>query len=131
MDKDSQMPFNDRVPYREVSLATMAECRENTELYDSPSGIGIMIGNIEWTVTYWPEWDDNPESLNITRGTESYESPVAYMFRSDGTVIKNDTSQPVSGGAYFDGDMDHLVEDQDEIETLKSIVIAAHNVRKL
>ncbi len=127
MDKD---PSQDYTPESQVEFlvnSTFEECRANIDLYDSPSGIWINIGGVAWAVTYWPAYDDKPDSLIITRGVVEYAEPVSYCFNHNGTVSKNDTvERRIPGGVYFDESATKTVDDVDEIDVLKAIVIAAH-----
>lgn len=111
------------------------ECRNNLDLYDSPGGIDVTIGEVNWTVTYWPAWEDeqgeHDEKLGITRDTRTYQHPVSYLLKLDGTATKNEgIEKRIPGGVYFDQSAEEAVNDLSEIDLLRAIVIAAHEVRK-
>jgi len=111
------------------------ECRKNVDLYNSPGGIDVIIGQINWTVTYWPAWEDergeHDEILGLTRDSRTYKHPVSYRLKLDGTATKNEgIEKRVPGGVYFDKSMEHPIGDLTEIDLLRAIVIAAHEVRK-
>lgn len=65
-------------PHETKAAEILEECRTNSDLYDSPSGIDVSIGEVVWTVTYWPEYEGSPEKLTIIRGTVTYDNPVSY-----------------------------------------------------
>ena len=111
------------------------ECRNNVDLYNSPGGIDVLIGQINWTVTYWPAWEDeqgeHDEVLGLTRDSHTYEHPVSYRLKLDGTPTKNEgIKKRVPGGVYFDKSAEEPLHDLSEIDLLRAIVIAAHDVRK-
>lgn len=107
------------------------ECRDNVDLYDSPAGIEVRIGDVVWAVTYWPAWDDQPDRLTMTRDTTEIVCPASYHFFHDGRITKNEAvAKRVPGGVFFEPEADTLVTDTDEIEMLRAIVMATHVVHR-
>lgn len=120
---------------RQLVESIYGECRNNLDLYHSPWGIDVEIGDINWTVTYWPSWTDaqgpHGEQLGLIRDSHAFDHPVAYRLGLDGTVTKNEgIEKRVQGGVYFDKTTVEPVEDTNEIELLHAIVVAAHTVHR-
>lgn len=107
------------------------ECRRNVDLYESPAGIEVKIGEVIWAVTYWPAWDDQPDRLMMTRDVTELDCPASYRFSHDGSVTKNEAvAKRVPGGVFFESKAAVPVTDADEMEMLRAIVIATHVVHR-
>lgn len=127
--------LSDEEARKRLIEAIYNECRNNVDLYNSPGGIDVIIGQINWTVAYWPAWEDeqgeHDEILGLTRDSRTYEHPVSYRLKLDGTATKNEgIKKRVPGGVYFDKAAEEPLHDLSEIDLLRAIVIAAHDVRK-
>ena len=118
-------------PHRLKAAEILAKCHANEDVYDSPSGIEVTVGDVLWTITYWPAWENLPERLNIERDTGTDEIPVSYGLTKEGVISKNQTIiERIEGGVYYDPAGERVVEDIDELEILKAIVMAAHELHR-
>ena len=117
-------------PIREIAREILLECRKHVDKYDSPAGIHVAVGEIVWTVTYWPEREESTEKLTVTRDTGTYKNPASYILNQDGLITKNETIlKGIPGGVYFDPEHEQPVDNVDELEIVKAIVMAAHSLR--
>lgn len=126
---------SDRESRRQLVEAIYDECRNNLDLYNSPWGIDVEIGEINWTVTYWPAWKDEQgphgERLGLLRDSHTFEHPVSYHLELSGVVTKNEgIERRIQGGVYFDKSTVVPVNDASEIELLHAIVVAAHTIHR-
>ena len=106
------------------------DCRVNVDSYDSPSGIKLQVGAVDWSVTYWPASAANDESLSLLRDWSELQAPVSYTVLSTGYVTMNDkVATRIPGGVEFDPTGEVLVLDENEVFTLGAIIKAAHHLK--
>jgi len=113
-----------------ISEEMYDDCRTNSDVYDSPSGIKLKIGDADWAVTYWPASDENEESLSLLRDWRQLQEPVSYRVLQTGYVTKNDKiASRIPGGVSLDPTGEVLVVDINEVFTLAAIVKTAHRLK--
>ena len=112
----------------ETARAMINECRDNSDLYRSPSGLKLTVGDIDWSVLYMPKSSDNKETLDLLRDWKKLQEPVYYRVLGNGIITKNTVvANRYSGGVEFDPMGEVLVDDEYEAQTLQAIIRAAHN----
>lgn len=131
MDRRFNFHENPLEQHKSLVNDILNDCRTHEDLhYSSPSGIKLLIGDVDWAVAYVPEQEDRPECLTVFRGLISFDNPVVYRTNPFGEMIKNDTlASELPGGGIFDESNEFVVKDIDELHVIKAIVDSAHKLQ--
>lgn len=118
-----------------IAASIYDDCRSNVDLYDSPTGFGIEVGNVNWQIIYWRAYTDETgghmDSVRIVRDFSTHQNPVSYGVMQDGTILKDEKiAHRISGGVYYDPNGTVQVDDPEEARLLRSIVSTAHTLRR-
>lgn len=126
-DRDKREPLANPA-IAAAARAMLVDCRENIDLYQSPSGVKLSVGGVDWALVYWPHSGQKEESLSLMRDWKKLENPASYRVLPAGFITKNtEIADRQADGVSFDPAGEVLVEDEHEAQTLQAIVHAGHN----